>query len=117
MLDIFFWKENESFVDDGVQLEPFNLEREREEGYFDEAGNFVEYVPEKEEKVCYLLLSTCFSDFCNNVMWLFLNACITICRMHGLIASKCTQSLLIKSPLFQIAMMKSKRCLLMTLER
>ncbi|XP_010690483.2 uncharacterized protein LOC104904011 [Beta vulgaris subsp. vulgaris] len=48
------YKENESFVDDGIQLEPFNLEREREEGYFDEAGNFVEYVPEKEEKDAWL---------------------------------------------------------------
>ncbi|KNA16993.1 hypothetical protein SOVF_084110 [Spinacia oleracea] len=48
------YQENESFVDDGVQLEPFNLEREREEGYFDEAGNFVEYVPEKEEKDAWL---------------------------------------------------------------
>lgn len=48
------YKENESFVDDGIQLEPFNLEREREEGYFDEAGNFVEYVLEKEEKDAWL---------------------------------------------------------------
>lgn len=55
MTDLCFWQENESFVDDGIQLEPFNLEREREEGYFDEAGNFVEYVLEKEEKVCSLL--------------------------------------------------------------
>lgn len=48
------YQENESFVDDGIQLEPFNLSREREEGYFDEAGNFVEYVPEKEEKDAWL---------------------------------------------------------------
>ncbi|XP_021753172.1 CD2 antigen cytoplasmic tail-binding protein 2-like [Chenopodium quinoa] len=48
------YQENESFVDDGIQLEPFNLEKEREEGYFDEAGNFVEYVPEKEEKDAWL---------------------------------------------------------------
>ncbi|KAJ8433935.1 hypothetical protein Cgig2_001864 [Carnegiea gigantea] len=45
---------NEAFVEDGIQMEPFNLEREREEGYFDEAGNFVEYVPEKEEKDAWL---------------------------------------------------------------
>nr|CAB3481649.1 unnamed protein product [Digitaria exilis] len=32
-----------NFVDDGIRIEPFNLEREREEGYFDENGNFVEY--------------------------------------------------------------------------
>lgn len=45
---------NEAFVEDGIQMEPFNLEREREEGYFDEAGNFVEYVPDKEEKDAWL---------------------------------------------------------------
>lgn len=51
MMDTCFWQVNEAFVEDGIQMEPFNLEREREEGYFDEAGNFVEYVPDKEEKV------------------------------------------------------------------
>ena len=54
---INFWQENGTFVDDGIQIEPFNLTREREEGYFDDAGNFVEYVPEKEDKVCDLLLT------------------------------------------------------------
>ena len=47
----YFWQVNEPFIEDGIEMEPFNLEREREEGYFDEAGNFVEYVLEKEEKV------------------------------------------------------------------
>uniref|UniRef100_A0A7C8ZEX7 CD2 antigen cytoplasmic tail-binding protein 2 n=1 Tax=Opuntia streptacantha TaxID=393608 RepID=A0A7C8ZEX7_OPUST len=45
---------NEPFIEDGIEMEPFNLEREREEGYFDEAGNFVEYVLEKEEKDAWL---------------------------------------------------------------
>lgn len=45
---------NESFVEDGIEMEPFNLEREREEGYFDEAGNFVEFVTDKEEKDAWL---------------------------------------------------------------
>ncbi|KAH7867136.1 hypothetical protein Vadar_029311 [Vaccinium darrowii] len=38
------YAEGETFVDDGIQIEPFNLEQEREEGYFDEQGNFVEYI-------------------------------------------------------------------------
>lgn len=46
-----FWQGNEKFVDDGIQIEPFNLNQEREEGYFDSEGNFVEYVNEKEIKV------------------------------------------------------------------
>ncbi|KMZ69979.1 CD2 antigen cytoplasmic tail-binding protein [Zostera marina] len=37
------YKENADFEDDGIQIEPFNLDQEREEGYFDEQGNFVEY--------------------------------------------------------------------------
>ncbi|CAO2813857.1 unnamed protein product [Amaranthus hypochondriacus] len=48
------YQENGTFVDDGIQIEPFNLTREREEGYFDNAGNFVEYVPEKEDKDAWL---------------------------------------------------------------
>lgn len=35
-------------------MEPFNLDREREEGYFDADGNFVEYVNDKEIKVKHL---------------------------------------------------------------
>ncbi|KAH9621912.1 hypothetical protein KSS87_008012 [Heliosperma pusillum] len=48
------YQESETFVDDGIAMEPFNLEKEREEGYFDEAGNFVEYVTENEEKDAWL---------------------------------------------------------------
>lgn len=51
MMRDFFLQENENFEDDGVQIEPFNLNKEREEGYFDADGNFVEYVADKEIKV------------------------------------------------------------------
>ena len=46
-----FWQDNETFVDDGIQLEPFNLSKEREEGYFDASGNYVEYINENDIKV------------------------------------------------------------------
>ncbi|THG02772.1 hypothetical protein TEA_002792 [Camellia sinensis var. sinensis] len=36
------------------EIEPFNLEKEREEGYFDEQGNFVEYIHENEIKDAWL---------------------------------------------------------------
>lgn len=45
---------DENFDDDGIQIEPFNLNQEREEGYFDSEGNFVEYVNEKEIKDAWL---------------------------------------------------------------
>ncbi|KAK3031488.1 hypothetical protein RJ639_036002 [Escallonia herrerae] len=48
------YKDNETFVDDGIQIEPFNLTKEREEGYFDAAGNYVEYMNEKEIKDAWL---------------------------------------------------------------
>ena len=38
-------------MDDGIQIEPFNLDKERDEGYFDAGENFVEYVNENEIKV------------------------------------------------------------------
>lgn len=34
--------------DDGVALEPFNLEQERREGFFDEEGHYVEKKDEEE---------------------------------------------------------------------
>ncbi|KAG6409155.1 hypothetical protein SASPL_132189 [Salvia splendens] len=40
----FQYQDNEEFIDEGVPLEPFNLEQEREEGYFDDNGNYVEYM-------------------------------------------------------------------------
>ncbi|KAK7328155.1 hypothetical protein VNO77_22252 [Canavalia gladiata] len=48
------YEDNENFVDDGIQIEPFNLDKEREEGYFDAAGNFVEYVRDNEIKDAWL---------------------------------------------------------------
>ncbi|PON81887.1 CD2-binding protein-like protein [Trema orientale] len=48
------YEENENFVEDGIQIEPFNLDKEREEGYFDAEGNFVEYVNENEIKDAWL---------------------------------------------------------------
>ncbi|KAL2342105.1 hypothetical protein Fmac_010045 [Flemingia macrophylla] len=48
------YEDNENFVDDGIQIEPFNLDKEREEGYFDAEGNFVEYVRENEIKDAWL---------------------------------------------------------------
>ena len=39
-----FWQDNEALEDDGTELMPFNLEEERKEGYFDQTGNYVEYV-------------------------------------------------------------------------
>lgn len=51
-----FWQDNETFINDGIQIEPFNLAKEREEGYFDESGNYVEYMNENEIKVLGLTL-------------------------------------------------------------
>ena len=34
--------------DDGITLEPFNLAKEREEGHFDEGGNYVENREEED---------------------------------------------------------------------
>ncbi|KAK9163172.1 hypothetical protein Syun_004074 [Stephania yunnanensis] len=49
-----FWQDNTNFVEDGIRIVPFNLDQEREEGYFDVEGNFVEYVSEKEIKDAWL---------------------------------------------------------------
>ncbi|KAI9121196.1 hypothetical protein K1719_008229 [Acacia pycnantha] len=48
------YEDNENFVDDGIQIEPFNLNQEREEGYFDADGNFIEYVRDNEIKDAWL---------------------------------------------------------------
>ncbi|MQM17055.1 hypothetical protein Taro_050022 [Colocasia esculenta] len=45
---------NDSFEDDGIKIEPFNLKQEREEGYFDTEGNYVEYVAKDEIKDAWL---------------------------------------------------------------
>lgn len=33
----------ELWTEDGIPIEPFHLKREREEGYFDADGNYIEY--------------------------------------------------------------------------
>ncbi|GAA0154605.1 RNA splicing factor [Lithospermum erythrorhizon] len=48
------YKDNETFIDGDIQLEPFNLSREREEGYFDADGNYVEYMKENAIKDAWL---------------------------------------------------------------
>ncbi|KAE9591847.1 hypothetical protein Lalb_Chr20g0123041 [Lupinus albus] len=48
------YEENENFVADGIQLEPFNLSKEKEEGFFDPAGNYVEFVRDNEIKDAWL---------------------------------------------------------------
>ena len=44
-------QDDANFEEDGIRIEPFNLKQEREEGYFDENGNFVEYASQHEIKV------------------------------------------------------------------
>ncbi|KAH0757012.1 hypothetical protein KY290_020505 [Solanum tuberosum] len=48
------YEENETFIDDGIAIEPFNLDKEREEGYFDASGNYVEYLNQNEIKDAWL---------------------------------------------------------------
>ncbi|CAN6686232.1 unnamed protein product [Malus baccata var. baccata] len=48
------YKDYEDFVEDGIRIEPFNLNKEREEGYFDANGNFVEYANKNEVKDAWL---------------------------------------------------------------
>ncbi|PQQ12339.1 hypothetical protein Pyn_11880 [Prunus yedoensis var. nudiflora] len=48
------YKDYEDFVEDGIQIEPFNLNKEREEGYFDADGNFVEYANKNEVEDAWL---------------------------------------------------------------
>ncbi|XP_037441147.1 CD2 antigen cytoplasmic tail-binding protein 2-like isoform X4 [Triticum dicoccoides] len=48
------YKDDANFIDDGIEIEPFNLEQEREEGYFDENGNFVEFARGNDMKDAWL---------------------------------------------------------------
>nr|XP_029124288.1 LIN1-like protein isoform X2 [Elaeis guineensis] len=48
------YEDNSNFEEDGIRIEPFNLKQEREEGYFDESGNFVEYASQHEIKDAWL---------------------------------------------------------------
>ncbi|KAL3689322.1 hypothetical protein R1sor_015631 [Riccia sorocarpa] len=47
-------QDEEELVEDGQRFEPFNLKQEREEGYFDAQGNYVEYRNENEGKDAWL---------------------------------------------------------------
>jgi hypothetical protein len=38
----------------GIQFEPFSLKQEREEGYFDESGNYVERKTDEDDKDAWL---------------------------------------------------------------
>jgi hypothetical protein len=44
-------QDDANFIDDGIEIEPFNLDQEREEGYFDDNGNFVEFARGNDMKV------------------------------------------------------------------
>lgn len=41
------YDDDENFVEDGVQIEPFNLKEERQTGYFDERRKFVQCLDDK----------------------------------------------------------------------
>ncbi|KAL8521106.1 hypothetical protein ACS0TY_011595 [Phlomoides rotata] len=47
------YQDDEALQEEGP-LEPFNLDKEREEGYFDENGNYVEYMNQNEIKDAWL---------------------------------------------------------------
>ena len=88
----YFWQGNESFVDDGIQIEPFNLDREREEGYFDNDGNFVEYVNDNDFKVQKHF--TRLHSILNEELYIEFE--IDFCRMHSLIVLMLSQNMLEK---------------------
>lgn len=48
------YEDDGTFVNDGIQIDPFNLNQEREEGYFDEDGNYVEYINNNQMKDAWL---------------------------------------------------------------
>ncbi|OVA14193.1 hypothetical protein BVC80_9029g20 [Macleaya cordata] len=48
------YEDNANFVEDGIQIEPFNLNQEKEEGYFDDHGNFVEFANDNNIKDAWL---------------------------------------------------------------
>ncbi|KAI3952331.1 hypothetical protein MKX01_005198 [Papaver californicum] len=52
--EVITYKENANFEEDGTIIEPFNLEQEKEEGYFDDNGNFVHYATDKGIKDAWL---------------------------------------------------------------
>ena len=49
--------------DEGVAIEPFNLEAERREGHFDDGGHYVENAPDDDDKDAWLTTDGAF-PFC-----------------------------------------------------
>lgn len=86
------WQDNENFVEDGIQIEPFNLDKEREQGYFDDDGNFVEYVDDNETKVNIDVINYKVTN--DNV---FDHLCMDACRIHGWTVLKLIQNILRKN--------------------
>ena len=63
---------------EGVTIEPFNLKQEREEGYFDADGNYVEYRNDNNVKV-YLRTTTIIIEclfLVSNMTCYFLSGCL-----------------------------------------
>ncbi|XP_020591480.1 CD2 antigen cytoplasmic tail-binding protein 2 homolog [Phalaenopsis equestris] len=61
------YEDDSNFEVDGVEIEPFNLQQEREEGYFDENGNYVEYRHEQEIEDAWLDSVSADSRFAEKV--------------------------------------------------
>lgn len=62
------YEDDETFVEDGIQIEPFNLEQEREGGYFDPQGNYVEFLNENEIKDAWLDSIDANKDYAANTI-------------------------------------------------
>jgi hypothetical protein len=110
-------QDDANFIDDGIEIEPFNLDQEREEGYFDDNGNFVEFARGNDMKVLRVLCLLSWM-FCVEIQSINLLTQVPICcRMPGWTMSKLTQSML-KSPKRKRTKKRSSRTSLpMILER
>lgn len=98
-------------------IEPFNLNQEREEGYFDADGNFVEYVKENEIKVLYVGCLQVFASRMGNKMVRLTFFSSVGLRMHGWIVLMWIQGLLEKIMSKQVKKKMYRTFLLMTLEK
>ena len=80
--------------DDGNKLEPFNLEQERQEGHFDESGNYVE---NREEDDPTLQDAWLTSDDGKNILpsyWIF--NCLSLTVSYGIKRLRLRSSSLLK---------------------
>jgi hypothetical protein len=59
-------------LEDGITIEPFNLNQEREEGYFDAEGNYVEYRLNDDDKVFWFPKASCS----HLRLYVFYEACV-----------------------------------------